>query len=226
MLTRLYNLLAMIAIATMLASGGFVGFLFGSGRLSGAKLQTVAAALRGELVRPPEQTGAADAQATSQPTSQPAGDARENRGRDFLAAQVLERAKRDVEARQRLLDQTLQNLLTERERLTEQQTVVSEGNKKRAAADVDSGSKREVEFVAGLAPAQAKEHILRLWKKQPAEAVRLFMQLDVGKGKRILAQMKTPEELEMMSQLLEQLRLQDSPENATASGTTAGDASP
>jgi hypothetical protein len=79
-----------------------------------------------------------------------------------------------------------------------------------------------VEYVAGLAPAQAKEHVLRLWKKQPADAVRLFMQLDVGRGKRILAQFKTPEELETMSQLLEQLRLQEPPEQAEGSGTTTG----
>ena len=91
---------------------------------------------------------------------------------------------------------------------------------------LDEGFKRELEYVGKLSPKQAKEHITRTWKKHPIDAVRLFMKLNTSKGKAVLEQFRTPEEIEIMHELLEQIRFQDMKKDALASGKTTGDASP
>ena len=71
-----------------------------------------------------------------------------------------------------------------------------------------------------------KEHVVRVWQKHQADAVRLLRAVGVSKGQRILEQFKTPEEIDTMHQLLEQLRLQGTEELTAGSGTTSGDARP
>ena len=63
-MAKLYNGLAILAIATTLAVGAFVGLLFGSERLTGQRIETIAGVLRGEY-----DDAVADA-ATTQPAEQ------------------------------------------------------------------------------------------------------------------------------------------------------------
>lgn len=227
MMGKLFNLLAVFAVATLLASGGFVGYLFGAGRLNPARVETIAAVLRGELDHPQ-----AAEQPASRPATQPAAapperttrsaeEIRQARVRDQLRRATLERAASDLAARQALLDQTLQTLITMQEEFEKHKTEWAEQRKKMAAAAQDEGFQRELEYVAKLTPKLAKEHIVRTWRKHKADAVRLLMALEPGKGKSILEQMKSPDEVGIMHELLEQLRLQDAQGQAAESGTTA-----
>jgi hypothetical protein len=227
MIARIYNALAIVAIATLLAFNGFCAYLVGSGRLNAGRLATIAAVLRGELEYSAQAASAPEAtQAAAQSLGgQSADPVRAARQAAALRGQMLERAKHDVEARQRLLDQALQHLLDEQEQAKAQQTAATRERAK-GSADQDPGFQRELEIVAGLPPAQAKEYIVRLWKKQPADAVRMVMNLDTSRVKKVFGQMKTPEEMEVISQLLEQLRQQDPESYAQESGTTEGAAPP
>lgn len=212
MLSRIYHALAVIALATMLALGGFGGFLVGTGKLTGPRVEKLAAVLRGELDQWPEAP-------TSQPTSQPAGgptqraqsaeEIRSARLNEQMQRATLERAARDVLARQTLLDKTLQHLISEEERFEQQRTAWNAEKQALSQSARDEGFQRELEYVGGLAPRQAKDHLLRTWNKDRGEAVRLINGLDTDRGKRILAELKTPEELEILHELLEQLRAQD-----------------
>jgi hypothetical protein len=94
------------------------------------------------------------------------------------------------------------------------------------AQDREEGFQQELEYVQNLAPDQAKEHLVRTWDKQPADAVRLMRALPVNKGKRILAELKTEAELEILHELLEQFRMQDYglEEDRPLSRRTPGDA--
>lgn len=234
MLGKVYNLLAAVALATLLAAGGFVGVLFGTGRLDGDKVELLAQALRGEL------TGSV---AATQPATQPADDgsgvASESRGvteeevrrlrkREHLERLETERAARDLEAQRRLLDQVLAHAVQEQERLTAQrQALELAAQQKVQAAEVqDAGFAKELSLVSNMQPRQAKEHLLRVWRKQPADAVRLLKELDEGRVKRIMDQFKTAEEMQIQSELLEQVRLQTTTGPATASRMTTGAAAP
>ncbi len=236
MIGKLVNVVGIVATATLLASGGFVGYLFGTGRLSHSRLETMAAVLRGERDAPPE----APKDEITAPDTQPAPDRtaedlRALRQHEHLESLRIERAMADLEAQRRLLDQAMQTVMQEQERLAKEKAAVAIQKNEKAAVNLDAGFKKELEYVSGLPPRQAKEHIVRVWKKQSADAVRLFMELDSSRGKRILEQFKTPEELEILTDLLEQIRTQGSAKynvapaesgHATPSGTTAGEAAP
>lgn len=228
MMTKVYNGLALASLATMLAGGGLLGYLVGSGRLNAERMNLVAAALRGELdgYSEPvlEETGAPDE--PDRPRGHSAEEVRAARQRDHLQSQMIERAKRDVEARQRLLDQTLQALIAEREQFDDQKQAWTQQRAQMTEEVQDAGFERELELVSSLPPKSAKAHIIRLWGSSRTDAVRLIMRLDTRKTTNIFAQMKTPAEQEVMSQLMEQLRIQNPEGHATESGTTAGDAAP
>ena len=229
MLSRLYNLLSTVSIATLLAGGGFSAFLFGTGRLNAARLERIAAVVRGELDEFPQ----------SQPATQPAESDEPPVGRDQsleridaarrqrrLQSHLLERAARDIEAQRRLLDQSLQYLVNEREQLAAQQADWAAEEQKVTGEVVNEAAQKHLELFAGLAPQQAKEHLVWLWSTNKAEALALVMQLEVATTKRILAQMKAPEEQKILSELLEQLRTYEASGAATMSRKTAGDAAP
>lgn len=228
MMVKIYNGLAIASIATMLAGVALLGYLKGSGRLTADRMYLIGAALRGELDdygrQMPEAT--VEGAEPNQPRGRSAEEVSAARQRDHLHSQMIERAKRDVEARQRLLDQALQDLITEREQLDHQKQAWTQQREEITDAAQDVGFERELELVASLPPKSAMAHVIHVWEENKADAVRLIMQLDVGKTKRIFAQMKTPAEQEIMSQLLEQLRIQDPEGHATESGMTAGDAAP
>jgi hypothetical protein len=230
-LTNVYNAVAAIALATLLAVGAFVGYLFASGRLNASRLETVAGVLRGELDAAPQIVAS-----TVAPTTQPIGseqppastedELRNLRKRQRLELLATERAVRDLEAQRRLLDQVLQHVVQEQERLTAEKAEFARQRAKFKEVAQDDGFQRELELVSGLQPRQAKEHLLRLWQKQPADAVRLLIAMDGSRAKRILEQFKTQNELQIQTDLLEQIRLQGAEGHANASGKTAGAAAP
>ncbi|GEM_PF-853268 len=223
MFTKLFNGLAAISLATVLALGGVVGYLFGSGHLSADRLQIMARLMRGELDDLPGLRGSATAEGQSGPGAasqpRPAGpdsetfsattedELRRARQRQHLEMLELERAARDLQAQRRLLDQVLQHVMQEQERLAEQRTEWLAQREKLSKAAVDEGFQKELALVSGLQPRAAKEYILRLWQKQPADAVRLLHAMEENRALRILEQFKTPEELTVQSNLLEGIRL-------------------
>lgn len=211
MIGKFANAVGILATATLLASGGFVGFLFGTGRLNHARLETVVAVLRGELDdRRSTVKGDKEPVATQPAADRTADDVQALRQRERLESLRIERGLADLEAQRRLLDQAMQSVVLEQERLAKEKATVTAQKKDKTDTALDEGFKKELEYVSGLSPRQAKEHIIRVWRKQQADAVRLFMELDVGRGKRIFDQFKTPEELEILTELLEQMRSQGS----------------
>lgn len=214
MIGKLYNLLAIFAVATLLSTSGFVGVLCVTGKLTVPRWNLILEVLRGrhdDLAEPPDssQPVAADRPAQSGITSA-AEDAtqviREQRILAQLQRATIERAARDVAARQALLNQSVQQLIAMQEQHERDKAAFAEqqaraGNKLR-----DEGFQRELAYLTGLSPRMAKDHVMRSWSKQKADVVRIFTALEPAKGKRILEQFKTPEELAIVHELLEQLR--------------------
>lgn len=225
-------MIAAFSVATLLGVGGFAGYLVGSGHLTGPRVGLIASVLRGELDtwKPGE---AEEPHAESQPaetTTQPAhklapaahaADARERA--ETLETMRLERAQADLEARQRLLEQVLANVKDLHAQLERDRDTMKLSREKADAEAVSEGFKKELDYISTLKPALAKEHLLRVWSQSRADAVRIMVNIDEGRGKRILEQFKTPEELQVMTGLLEQIRMNGSSTTAEKSGTTAGD---
>jgi len=228
-LTKLYHTLAIVALAGLLGLGGFVGYLFASGRLTPERIEKIAGVLRGEQA----EEGAGQ-EITEAPAEEPAEPPRVRSDEEIRKARVsgqlrrasLERVERDVAARQELLDHAMQDLLVQQETLREQQDRWTARKRKERETQLDENFRREVQLVSKMSPKLAKEHVILTWNEHQADAIRLLVALDVSKAQRILEQFKAPDEIEIMHELLEQLRIHQTNELAAGSGRTAGDAAP
>ncbi|MEW6252695.1 MAG: hypothetical protein AB1716_18820, partial [Planctomycetota bacterium] len=116
----------------------------------------------------------------------------------------------------------LQKVVQEQERLAADRLALAAQQEQGGTVDRDAGFRLEVELVSGLAAKQAKEHLLRVWQRQPADAVRLLTALSPPVARKVLEQFKSDEELQIRTDLLERIRLQSGELSARASGTTGG----
>jgi hypothetical protein len=226
MIGKLLNMLGMVALASGFSLGGFVGYLFVTGKLNGAKMELIARVLRDEPHASPAATQPAASQPAmgdSAPRQQSADEVRVARRQAQLQRAALERAARDVQARQDLLEQAMADMIARSERFEANKEAWLSQRQKMSESLRDQGFRKEVEFVNRLPAEVAKQHIVRVWQKSQPDAVRLFNALDASRGKAILEELKTPEEMELMTGLLEQIRRQDELEPMSGSGKTSGD---
>lgn len=225
MLSKLYNLLAIFSVATIVATGGFSGYLFATGRLSADQVSQFKAVLRGDSIQnqkskiqnAPAATQPAPNDQTAKTKSEPppVEDPRAALRRDQLQRALLDRAAADVTARQTLLNQTVQQMMTMQEDFDRSKKDWQAQQDKLVKKARDAGFEKELDYVTKLPPKLAKEHIMRAWAKEKSDVVRMFSAMDRSAGQKIMEQLKTPAELQMMHELLEQLRLQ-SPEQFAA----------
>lgn len=233
MIRRLYSLLSFVGLVSLLAAGGMAGYLAWTGALTRERVHAIVGILRGESDLAASQS--ASQPASSQPASQPASksarsadELREQRRAEQQRRAVLERAERDVAAQRELLRQAMQELLVREERFeTSRKTWKHEQERLRDVAR-DEGFERELKYVAKLPARQAKDHLVKTWNKQRADAVRLMNALPASAGQRILEQLKTPEELTILHELLEQVRMSgaEAPSATPEPGTVAAGQSP
>ncbi|MBL8879940.1 MAG: hypothetical protein JNG88_12540 [Phycisphaerales bacterium] len=234
MIGKLYNLVAITAVATLISTSGFVGVLYGTGKLTDARWNLILDVLRGkhdDLTQPAP---------TSQPASQPAAVEgqtpasaeestkviRDQRVMSQLQRANIERAARDVTARQTLLNQSVQQLISMQESHEREKTAFAEQQTRAGNKQRDEGFQRELAYVTGLSPKMAKDHLVRTWAKQKADVVRIFTALDPNKGKRILEQFKTAEELAIVHELLELIRTAQPEKPTLRSGKTTENEKP
>jgi hypothetical protein len=220
---KIYSLLAFVSLIAVLAGGGLAGYLGLTGKLGGDRLERIAAVLRGEPEAPASQPAVEPA--ASQPASQPAHksarsaeELRQQRRDEQFRRAVLERAGRDVAAQKDLLAQAMQELISREESFEAGRKAWKEEQARLRDTNRDEGFEQELKFVAKLAPKAARDHLIKTWNKQKADAVRLISALPPSAGQRILDQLKTPEELAILHELLEQIRNSGAEAPAASSG--------
>lgn len=229
--SRVFNSLAIVAISTLFASGGFVTYLVAAGKLTAVRMERMAAVLRGDLDQIPASQPAGEAHAASQPASAPvhatADEIRRLRTQERISAALAERYSRDLDAKRELLEKAVANLISEQETFEKTRTEWKTAQDRMRQQNEDEGFRAEVDLVRKLPDAQAKEHVIATWKKHPADAVRLMKALGTSKSASVLKQFKTQEEVQIVHELLEQLRSQDVDKLTPAAGKRAErDASP
>lgn len=247
MLSKIYNAVAVLAIAHLLALGGLVGYLVSAGRLSPERVEQIAELLRSE----PGAEAAADSEnadggdgaasaddavaqadeadvgaiATTGAAPAPAEQFEAQRRAAQLRSLALQRAERDLVAQRELLEQLLRDQIERQEQFD--RAVANWKQQKARLRDEarDAGFERELEYFSKLPPKQAKEILVRKWQASPADAVRLLNAVKTSVGQSILETMKSPEELQVMFELLEQLGKQDIDRFVPGSGMSSADAS-
>lgn len=208
---KLYSYMSIIAIATVMSWSGIGAYLAATGRISAESLGQIARILRGEPPTPPvasQPAPASQAVVEDEPMARSADEVREQRKQEHLQSLRLDRARRDVDARVALLKQAQLSLVQEQEAFETRRKQWEDQRRKLADKARDEGFERELALVGAMAPKQAKDYVIRTWRKQPIDAVRLVNALPPVKSKKLLDQFKTEEEQDLIAQLLEQLRLQ------------------
>lgn len=210
-MSKLFGLLSVLSIATVLATSSFCAYLFAGGKLNAERIEKIAAVLRGEL------DSAASSQPSSAPTTQPhteeeparpsAEELRVRKKEERLQRALLERAAADAQAQRELVNQALHELVQREEKLQSDRSAWEEQRKKMSAQDQDAGFEKELAMVGKLPPKQAKDHLVRTWEKQKADAVRLLNAMKPSAAQAVLKELKTPEEAAILHELLEQMRL-------------------
>lgn len=234
MLGKAYNIIAVLAIAHLLALGGLGGYLVVSGRLSPESAKEIAKVLRGDAAQEADDSGAKAADqgaATTQP-AQPAptpAKSSEQIAAERQAQQLrrasLERTEQDLRSQRELLEQVLRDQIAQKEEFDRGVERWKKQKEKLTEAAQDSGFQRELEYFSKLPPKQAKEILIRKWKRSPADAVRMLNAVKTSVGREILQTMKQPDEVQVMYELLEQLGEQDIDRLTPGSGTSPADAS-
>ena len=210
MFAKLYHTVAIVATAIVLAGGGLVGVMYGTGKLTAERIEALAAVLRQDPNQPVEATDTVADESVAPSTRAASAEELRQQQQDAQLRRVLdERAANDRIAQRRLLDQALHHLVLAEERLERDKAQWDEELKRRRGAARDAGFSKELSLIADLPPKTAKDHLIRKWKESPADAVRLLNALPKSTSKRILGQMKSPEELQITHELLERLSQDD-----------------
>ncbi len=210
MLSKLYNLLAVLSMAALLSLGSLVGYLVAFGKLDRTKAQQIVKLIRGDLEIPETQEQDQTQQAaTSQPAAAGASSAEaiaQQRRLARLHRAALDRAQRDLAARRELLDQVLADLITRQEQFEREKDEWVKRQQALLAKARDEGFARELAYIAKLSPKLGKDHLMRTYREDPTTAVRILNALSPSVGQRILDQFRSPEELQVLHDLLARLR--------------------
>jgi hypothetical protein len=218
---RLYHVLSLLALVYFFATAGFIGFLFGTGRLDAERIDRMAAALRGEALKP--------AAAASQPASQPAPVALSSRAeiarmqeqRESLEL-LGERARREIEQRQALDRQIQLEVTRQIEEIQARRNELQENKKKssgRQQVAQSNGLEREVELLSSVEPKNARDLLMQ--RKEP-DAVQVLMRMETNRVKKIVDACKTDGEKAWIGRILNQIHNMDT---AVANGVDGPDAS-
>lgn len=221
---KLRQLFGIFAISTMLASGGFVGWLFYSGKLNAERVETIAAVLRGEHdaaetdVVEPEEAAPEPAEAAR---AMSAEELRQMRLRQREMRARADRELRNVEAQRELLESARADLLAAEERFADRKASWLETQQKLAQESEDAGFQQQVSTLERLSAKQGKSFIEAQWPQNQGEMLRLLAALKPSKRAEILAQFKDPSEIATLNQILEAIGRQDLDETLSAPGTAS-----
>lgn len=230
MLAKIGMIISLLSVGTLLGGFGLFSALVLSGDLDYQRAELLLAVLRGEhdeLLEPEEEEivdeGLVEVEPEPTVSTGTAMESMRNRleERRLLNAEFATEIDA-IEARQELLNHALLDLTQRQDALHATRSEFKEDRERARNADSDAGFKRELEYLQSLPAKQAKEHLLFTYERTPTDAVNLLRHIPTNKGKRILEQMKSPEELRVMSELLEQLRIAEL-EEFEPTGTPAED---
>lgn len=217
MFKRMYHILAWLALANLFAVGGLVGYLFASGRLNAERIEQIAVVLRGEFPQPQVQATQPEAVVEKPQTSREELARLEAKRRIY--ALIAERQQREIEDRNKLSESIKFDVNRQLEQIESKAQEFTQQKEQAQKVAEQSGFQETLDIFSEMDPKIAKD-ILRTHCKD-ADAVRMLMQMDSGRRKKIVNGCKTPEEKEWMSRLLAQMQGMDSAETGTAAANNA-----
>lgn len=200
---RFLTALALLSMINMAALAVVAGLAWSKDYLQKDRLRNAYAVLTGE--------------ADDETTTKPAGDEsqrvitsseriKRNKDADEIARTELERRKREIQNGWDLLERQQLALLKSQESFEEAKKRQREEQLRRAEEAGDEGLKKELDILSGLKAKDAKE-LLKL--KADADVVRIMLQMEPRKARKIVGECKKNEERLWIGRILEKLHERD-----------------
>ncbi len=184
-----YHWIAALALLHLLALGGGVGYLFGTGRLDAQRVRAAVGVLCGEQEQITNEPRASARAAP--PANQVVASRQRGMVNDEIQRRNAERYRTQVEQRLKFVNAARLEVDRRREEFEAQAEKDRQARKLRAERESGAGYAKEVEIIAALSPKTALEQIMTM---DDAEAARVMFQLDTRKVKKIIEAAKTDAE--------------------------------
>jgi len=211
---RVLQAISLFAVTQLLAIGGLVGYLVGTGRLNAERADQIAKVLRGEWPKPaPPATQPVEPKSVPETASSQLVRSREQREFYSLLAQ---RQVRELEDRARLNRMIQLDVVQKLEEIEKRQQEMQDRQKERSQRPARDGFSKEIEVFSTIEATRARK--LLMGQREP-DAVRLLMELDPGRVRKIVDTCKTTEEMDWARRILAQLH---SPEDDRAGAEATG----
>lgn len=203
-LKSVLSIASLLSMVNLFAIVGLVGFLFGTGKLNGERVATIARVLRGEALGP--------AVATSQPATQPArlGASEKHIAEDMMPGEVTrrhdERVVKELQDQELLVRNLLMELISKEEALGDRETALAASRQKLRQEEQDRGFKKNLAYLSSIKPDNALALLRDM--KEP-DAVRFFLEMEPDIGKKIIDKCTTEEDRQWIGRILDQIRGRD-----------------
>jgi len=197
---RLVSILSVVSLLNVMALAALAGYAWSGGWLAPDRVRAAASILRDGVVDGVEEVA----------STQPTGAAATIGERIEQNEEAVRVRRAELDRRQREIEQAWQQLETQQLAfLKERESFETARRREAAEADErarkagDSGWQRELELMGTMKAKLAKS----LLKEKPdAEVVKVLMELDIRKAKKIVEQCKTSEERQWIGRILGQLQ--------------------
>jgi flagellar motility protein MotE (MotC chaperone) len=199
----LYNLLALVAIASLLIISGLIGYLVANGRLNSHAAEQIAKILRGESLVAAATTQPTTMAAT-QPATQPATSNSTFQSIELQLAQI-ERERKEIDDRYARLKDAEMKLIMDRETMLRQKKEFDQQVQSQQKTSEDEGFAKALTLYTQMPPKMAKEDFMKL---DTGIVVRYLMNMKKQESAKILKEFKTPAEQQKRQEILEEIRTQ------------------
>lgn len=200
---RFLTALALVSMINMAAIGGLAAVAFTKDWLAKDRVVRAFAVLRGEeQAEPAAATTSMPAVEADQPPIASSEQIRKQREADEIARTELERRRREIQNGWELLERQQLAFVQAKEAFEDGRKRYEEETRRRAEQDEDGGFRKELDIIAGLKAKDAKE-LLRL--KQDADVVRILMEMEPRKARKIVGECKKSDERLWIGRILEKL---------------------
>ena len=197
---KAYRLLALLALLHLLVVGAWLGYLVGTGRLTGERIEQIAGLLRGELPTP--QTAQAQEVAQVEAPAK-SGEAIE---REQIAEQIkrhmIDRRLAELEQQAATSQAALLKVTRQREAHQREKEELAAQRRQRAKQERSVGFRKDLDLLGSLKPKVAVDYLLG---KPPEDAAQMLLLMETRKAKRIIEAAKTATQKKKMAEIYQLL---------------------
>lgn len=202
---KLYHVVALVALLGVVPLAATAAILATSGRLTGQKLEQIAAVLREDGTdeatdaedQPAEAAEPAESSVAAEPELDPRTEAE-------LLHREAQRVRTELDQRLAMVNRVLLDVQQQRKEFEEQQQMAARALQQREESMTTEGFQKQLEYLMSLSPKVALDHLLAA--PDPADAARMLVAMDTRQGKKIIESARTGDQQEQMRVIMQKMR--------------------